>query len=291
MSQGTAILEGGDRQGLVWMIGLAAGFSSAFLGIGGGLVLVPALILLLRCPIKRAIGTSLVAVLFISFAGVMADWEISGIRINWSWALALSLGSLLGSAVGARLIACVADKPLRLALAGVLIAASIRTSTGWLGPTGALAALTARPAVPEPLLIFMVGVGAGVTSVLIGVGGGIVSVPALALVYSDLPVGAIRGTSLAAIVVAAAVGIREYAALGHVDQRLTRALVPTGLAGAVTGVVASTYFPTRPWKLGLAVLLAVVAARLLADTFHPSGMGGLPSHLGRRSRQAGADAR
>lgn len=275
---------------LIAVIGLTAGFSSAFLGIGGGLVLVPALTLLLRRPIKQAVGTSLATVLFISIAGVMAEWEISGAHIQWTWALVLALGSLLGSALGGRVVARIPDNPLQLALAGVLTAASVRLFTGWLGPKGALAALIAGTPAAEHLMVLMVGIVAGVTSVLFGVGGGIVTVPGIALFCSELPTHAIRGTSLAAIVVAAAIGARRHALLGHVDQRLTKALVPAGLLGAVLGVVAVAYLPTRLCRLAFAALLAFVAVRLLADVFHPRGMGGWPSQLGRGGRQAGANA-
>jgi uncharacterized membrane protein YfcA len=282
-----------DRQpadGLIAMIGLAAGLSSAFLGIGGGLVLVPALSLLLGCSIKRAVGTSLEVALFISLAGVVADWEIGGMHIQWSWALALTLGSLLGSALGARLLTRIADNPLRLALAGVLLAASIRLSIPSLGLRRAVGMVIAAPAVDEHLLILMVGIIAGATSVLVGVGGGIATIPALALIWGDLPLNAIRGTSLAAVVIAAAIGARQHARLGHVDQALARALAPAGMAGAVLGVVAATYFPTRLWEMGFAALLAFVAVRLLSDVLPKRKLGGRPSQLGRGGRRAGTSA-
>ncbi len=281
---------GGEQSALTAMIGLAAGFSSAFLGIGGGLVLVPALTLLLRCPIKQAVGTSLATVLFISIAGVMAEWEVSGAHFQWTSALVLGLGSLLGSALSGRVIARIPDNPIRLALAGVLLTASVRMSTGWLGPKGVLATLISGTPAVGHLLILMVGMVAGVTSVLFGVGGGIVTVPGLGLFCADLPFNTIRGTSLVAIVVAAAIGARQHARLGHVDERLTKSLVPAGLAGAVLGVVAAAYFPTRLCQIGFAALLAFVAVRLLGEVFRPSGMGGWPSRLGRGGRRAGANA-
>jgi len=285
MSQEPALREAGKEQDwLIGLIGLAAGLSSAFLGIGGGLVLVPALTLLLRRSIKQAVGTSLEVALFVSLAGVIADWEIGGMHIQWTWALVLTLGSLLGSALGVRLVARIADNPLRLVLAGVLLAASIRMSIPSLGLRRTAGALIAAPAVDEHLLILAVGIIAGATSVLIGVGGGIATIPALALIWGDLPLNAIRGTSLAAVVIAAAIGARQHARLGHVDQGLAKALAPAGMAGAVLGVVAASYFPTRLWQMGFAALLAFVAVRLLTDALHQGKIGGWPSQLGRGRR-------
>ena len=283
-----------EQHPLIWMIGLAAGFGSAFLGMGGGLVLVPALSLLLRRPIKQAIGTSLAVMLFISVAAVMADWEIGGVRIQWIWTLVLGAGSLLGSVIGGRLIGRISDNPLRLALAGALIASSIPALTGplggWTGPKGGLGSLIVGVPLAAHLLILAAGLGAGIVSVLIGVGSGIVTIPALTLFFGDLPLDAIRGTSLLAILVAAGIGAREHARFGHVDPRLAKALVPAGLVGAVLGVVVAAHFPTRFCELVFAALLVFAAMRLLGQVLYPSAPSGWSSRLGRRGRQADANA-
>jgi len=104
--------EGQEGQVLIAALGVAAGFSSSFLGIGGGLLLVPVLTGFLRCPIERAVGTSLATVVFISLAGVLAEWEVNGAHIRWTWALVLGAGSLVGTALGARIIARIPDAPI-----------------------------------------------------------------------------------------------------------------------------------------------------------------------------------
>lgn len=264
--------EGQEQQTLIPALGVAAGFSSSFLGIGGGLLLVPILTVFLGCPIKRAVGTSLVTVVIISLAGVLAEWEVNGAHIRWTWALVLSAGSLLGSALGGRIISRIPDTPLRLALAGVLLLSSVRMAAGSLGPQGALADLiTGAPAV-EHLLVLLVGIVAGLTSVLFGLGNGIVTVPGLALFCSDLPFNAIRGTSLAAILIVAALGAHQHSRLGNVDARLVKALVPSGLAGAVLGVIAANVLPVRLCQVAFGALLVVVAFRLLSEVFHPGGV-------------------
>jgi hypothetical protein len=287
--------ERAEQDPVIWLIGLAAGFAAAFPGLGGGLVLVPALFLLLRRPIKQAIGTSLAVVLFVSLAAILADWEVGGVRIRWTWALLLAAGSLLGSVIGGRLIGRIADSPLRLALAGVLVVSSIPAFTGSLvgspGPKGSLGSLIAAPPLLGYLVILAAGLGAGIISVLIGVGAGLVTIPALALLVGDLPLDAMRGTSLPAILVAAGIGAREHARFGHLERRLAEALVPAGLAGAVLGVVAMAHLPVRICEVGLAALLVVAAIRLLAQVFHPSALSRWGSQFGRRGRQPDANAR
>lgn len=281
----------GRRNAVIALIGLGAGLSSAFFGIGGGLVLVPALTLLLHLPIKHAVGTSLVVVLFTSTAGVLMEWEVNGTHIDWPWALVLGLGSLLGSALAGRLITRIPESVMRLVFAAVMLAASIRMSVDSLGPSGALATFVTRTPIIEHLLVLLIGLVAGVTSVLFGVGGGIVVVPGLALLRASLPFATIRGTSLAAIVVAAAAGAPQHARAGHVDLGLTWRLVPAGLAGAALGVIAATYIPARMGQLAFATFLSLVAVRLAVQVFHRPGDRQGPFRAGRGVRRAGASAK
>ncbi|HET7875423.1 MAG TPA: sulfite exporter TauE/SafE family protein [Methylomirabilota bacterium] len=267
------------------LVGLLAGFASGFLGIGGGLVLVPLLSILLRCPIKRALGTSLTAILFIGLAGLAAEWEVSGDNTRWVWALFLSLGSVVGSALGARLVLRIADRPLRLALALVLIVASLGMAR--LLPSGAELGTTLAlvGGAPGQLVMVAVGVLAGLTSALFGLGGGIATVPALALFCSDLPFGAIRATSLAAVVMAATLDARQHARLGHVDPGLVRLLLPGGLAGAVLGVIAANGLPVALCRTVLAALLVLIALRLMLPAWQKSTT--LSGWAGRTRGQAG----
>lgn len=74
------------RRGLLLWTGAAAGFLSGFLAIGGGIVLVPAFVKVLRLPTKQALATSLVCVAVLSVPGVAVhasngfiDWKVAGI--------------------------------------------------------------------------------------------------------------------------------------------------------------------------------------------------------------------
>ena len=83
-------------------IGLAVGTMNGLFGVGGGFMVVPALILILGFPARLAIGTSLSIIACISIGGVVGHLQFG--RINWpltAWVLAGSLaGMLLGVRVG-----------------------------------------------------------------------------------------------------------------------------------------------------------------------------------------------
>jgi uncharacterized membrane protein YfcA len=99
-------------------IGLAAGFLSGFLGVGGGILMVPAFSGLVGLELRRAIATSLVCVGMIAVPGTIAH-QLLG-NINWFYALPLMIGAIPGARVGAHLAIRASDQHLRVAVASVL---------------------------------------------------------------------------------------------------------------------------------------------------------------------------
>jgi hypothetical protein len=84
------------------LIGLAGGVMSGLFGIGGGLVIVPALVLLLGMSQKLAAGTSLTALLLpVGILGALEYWRAGYVDVGL--AILLALGILIGAFIGARL--------------------------------------------------------------------------------------------------------------------------------------------------------------------------------------------
>ena len=80
--------------------GLATGALSGFFGIGGGFLIVPALILATGMPILYAVGSSLVAVTAFGLT-TAANYAVSGL-VDWSLAALFIVGGVLGGLLGAR---------------------------------------------------------------------------------------------------------------------------------------------------------------------------------------------
>lgn len=106
--------EGGERQ--TWVlygsIGALAGFASGFLAIGGGMVLVPAFVLLIRMPTKQALATSLFCVAALAIPGTIVH-HLSGF-IDWRAAGILMVTVFPVSALGARVSSRMKSKTLEL---------------------------------------------------------------------------------------------------------------------------------------------------------------------------------
>lgn len=101
-------------------IGALAGAASGFLGLGGGFILVPAFARMLRFPIKRAIGTSLLAISIIAVPGSAAHRMLG--HVDVALALALIVGVIPGAWIGSRLTQAADDRWVRMAFAMLLSA-------------------------------------------------------------------------------------------------------------------------------------------------------------------------
>jgi uncharacterized membrane protein YfcA len=99
-------------------IGLVAGLLSGLLGIGGGVVMVPAFVQLTGMEVKRAIATSLACVGLFAVPGAVAHTVLD--HVAWGTAAALILGVIPGARVGASLAIRAGDRRLRVAVASFL---------------------------------------------------------------------------------------------------------------------------------------------------------------------------
>lgn len=98
--------------------GFFAGIMSGLLGVGGGVVMVPLLVMVAKQTQHQAHATSLAAVVFMGAIGA-ATFAADG-QVDVALALALAAGSLAGAPLGARIMARTAEAPLKIAF-GVLM--------------------------------------------------------------------------------------------------------------------------------------------------------------------------
>ncbi|MEQ8652895.1 MAG: sulfite exporter TauE/SafE family protein [Kiloniellales bacterium] len=114
-------------------IGFAVGMLSALMGIGGGFMIVPAMIYLLGMPTSVVIGTSLFQIIFVSMnVTFLQAWENQTVDIVL--ALLLLVGSVVGVQIGTRLGAKVQGDALRLMLAVLVVAVGINLTVNLFTP-------------------------------------------------------------------------------------------------------------------------------------------------------------
>lgn len=101
-------------------IGVSGGFLSGLLGVGGGVILVPLLVLLGKRSQREAHAMSLGAIVPISLAGVITFGIAGEVRVPE--AIALTAGALVGALFGARKLSGARERSLKLAFGVFLLA-------------------------------------------------------------------------------------------------------------------------------------------------------------------------
>jgi uncharacterized membrane protein YfcA len=112
---------------LASLIGLVSGVTSGLFGVGGGIIMVPAMIFLLSPPIrdiKQAIGTSLAVIIPTALMGSCKHF-LQG-NLDWRVALALAPSAVLGGYLGAWWTSAIPAESLRRAFGGFLVLVGLR---------------------------------------------------------------------------------------------------------------------------------------------------------------------
>lgn len=112
-----------------FLVGFAVGTLTVMLGIGGGFVLVPAMIYLLGMSTRVVVGTSLFQILFITAATTMVHATTTH-AVDIVLAVLLLIGSVTGAQIGSRLAQRVNPEWLRLLLAALVILVALRMALG-----------------------------------------------------------------------------------------------------------------------------------------------------------------
>jgi uncharacterized membrane protein YfcA len=102
------------------VVGAISGLFAGLLGVGGGVILVPILTVVLRVPVKTALGTSLAVVAAQAVPGTIVHALLG--HIDWRIAAGLMIGVIPGARVGSRWALAAADKRLRI-MVGLAMAA------------------------------------------------------------------------------------------------------------------------------------------------------------------------
>ncbi|MFL5799622.1 MAG: sulfite exporter TauE/SafE family protein [Actinomycetota bacterium] len=244
-----------DRLVASLALGVIAGFLSGMFGVGGGIVIVPGLVLLMRMDQRLAHGTSLAAALPISMAATVG-FAASG-NIDWVAALPILLGGATGALIGVRALQRVPLQGLRLGFAAVLAASAVRLLI-----TLAPAHAHAQTSLLSLVGLVALGLASGVLAGLMGVGGGIVIVPALLLEWGlSAPVA--KGTSLVVIIGTALVATIQNSRKRNVDLRLALRVGLAGVGASFAGSLIAAHLTGALANDLFAALLILVALRLV----------------------------
>jgi uncharacterized membrane protein YfcA len=272
--------------GMVLLVGtgVVAGGLGALVGIGGGIVVVPVLVIGLGYDIRTAVATSLVAVVATSAAAgvAYADSGLTNVRLG----LALEVPTTIGGIAGGLVAVSVAPSAIAGLFSVVMIVVAVlmwrhldthallphdvksQTMSSPIGP-GLLRGTyfdrtTSRSVAYDPLRLGLgasISVIAGMLSGLLGVGGGFIKVPTMAM-GMGVPVKAAAATSNFMVGITAIASLVIYFTRGYV-QSIVVVPVSVGIVlGALIGSHATPRLSAVRVQRLLAMILLLVAIQM-----------------------------
>ncbi len=186
-----------------------AGFLAGFLGIGGGIILVPLFIWLFKLAgmpahliVHSALGTSLCIILPTALSSTLGHLRRG--YVDWHQVFYLAQGGVCGALLGSSLAAMLSGSLLR-ALFGIM---QISIGLKLLITPASRSLSPAKD--PDGRQLALVGLAGGIFSSFFGVGGGVIAVPLMLLVLR-MPIHRAVGNSCALIVISAFFGTLSYA--------------------------------------------------------------------------------
>ena len=257
---------------VLFAMGILAGSMGALLGIGGGVFLVPFLVLVLNVPMKVAVGTSLCTVIATSSAvsAGRLGRQLINLRLGMLLEVATTIGGLTGGLVAASMSAQTLQR-----LFGVVTAAAALVMVRRLDRRNVITDATVDPGrlggryhedesggevvyrVKRMPLAMIVSLAAGSVSSLLGIGGGIIKVPAMNA-WCGVPLRAAAATSAFMIGVTATAGAVIYYGRGEIIPWVAASTVLGVLVGSRVGLRISARAKARWQKLLLVVVLLLV---------------------------------
>lgn len=252
-------------------LGIVAGIMAGLLGIGGGLIIVPALVYLLpvflNIPIEQvmvvAVASSLCSIIVTSASSAWAHQKLH--HINWDYTRTLMLGAAIGAILTGYLADLINPNILKKLFAVVVLVLALRMLFNILNSSG--------NSLPGKSVLTGISVLLSTCSSLLGIGGGALYVPML----SHYSVGVRQAIGSAAIVgfVIACLATTGYILAGWAEFADTPGFLGYVYLPAVLGVVSTSLFaapfgaqltdrlPVRLIKKIFGVFLLLVSARMM----------------------------
>jgi uncharacterized membrane protein YfcA len=239
-----------------FLIGCLAGFFGGLVGLGGGVIMIPLMVGILKLDQHRAHGTSLVALVFTGLSGAVA-YGMKG-SVDVTAAILIAATAMVTARAGAHFAHSLPGWKLKRAFGGFLLFASLlMVSKPYLPQAAVMDTGWARI-----VLFLSCGAVAGFLSGMMGVGGGTIMVPAMVLL-AGMGQHTAQGSSLLAMVPAGASGAHTHWKLGNVRTHLLLGLIPGILIGTYLGGTLALVLTDSILRVIFAAVLIWIGVRYL----------------------------
>ena len=233
------------------------GLVSGLFGVGGGIILVPILVLLFRIDQKLAQATSLVVVALSAVTGAIT-YSI-GMSVAWLAVPFLVVGGFVGTWLGTALVAKVKDRWLKVAFGILLFLVAARLV--WMSFESSATSLP-NLEIWSAFGFLAAGFAMGLLSAFLGVGGGIIVIPILVTLFG-FPQQVAAGTSLVVMIPVALLGAWRLSKRGFTDWQQGLRIGAAASVAAIGGATLALVAQSAVLQLGFALLLVLAGSQMI----------------------------
>ncbi|WP_255259857.1 sulfite exporter TauE/SafE family protein [Lentibacillus sp. CBA3610] len=247
------------------IIAFISAFTGSLVGMGGGVVLIPSMLLLHHYTDALAwatpqviVGISLITMVFTAFSSTISYYKIG--RIHVKIGLLMLTGSIPGSVLGAWLNQFVSADNFSLYFGLLMIALSFLFMIKRKAP---LDDKSSRQKIPI-FSVFIISLIVGVISGLFGIGGGSIIVPALMFLFG-LSIHTAAATSMFVILFISIISAGTHIFLGHIVWEYVIFFVIGAWIGGTLGAKVSQLLKSNMLEWILRLLLIIIGVRLIFE--------------------------
>lgn len=235
------------------LVGIFIGTMAGFFGIGGGMLLVP-ILLVLGFEMKDAIGISIVQMVFSSIYGSYLNYKKGSLLVGEG--IFVGFGGFVGGYIGGYVTQFISDTVLQFLFFGLLIFALFRLFfSQHHEDDGATKTL-------NKALLFGIGLGIGIFSITLGVGGSIILIPILVGLL-HYPIKKAVSAGLFFVVFSSVAGLISRLTSGTIDFHNGLVVAAASLAGVAFGIWLKDHVTSRNHKMALLALYMLALGMLV----------------------------
>ncbi len=246
-----------------FLIGFLAGVFGGLGGLGGGVIMIPFMVGVLKLDQHRAHGTSLVALVFTGISGAVA-YGLKG-SVDITAVVLMAATAMVTAQAGAHFAHSLSEWKLKRSFGGFLLFVSVLL----LVKPYILHVQGMATGLRKVVVLLLTGVFTGFLSGMMGVGGGTIMVPAMVLLAGFTQHTA-QGSSLLAMVPAGAAGAFTYWKRGNVQTDILPGLIPGILIGTYLGGTLAHVFSDRMLTIVFVGVLIWTGVRYLRTKMQES---------------------
>ncbi|SDQ28099.1 sulfite exporter TauE/SafE family protein [Virgibacillus salinus] len=249
------------------LIAVISAFIGSLIGLGGGIILIPSLLIMYQnfdsfawATPQMIVGISLIAMVFTAFSSTISYYKER--RVDYRLGLLLLTGSIPGGIFGSWLNQFVDSDKFTLYFGLLMITLSLSFLIKRKQPKSKSGDTYQYNVSIWPA--FIISLGVGILSGMFGIGGGSIMVPAMILLFG-LPVHIATATSMFMILFISIISASTHIALGHVAWEYVFFFIPGAWIGGTIGAKINQKINGNILEWFLRIILIVIGIRLIID--------------------------